>query len=208
MICKRQIITRWLKGFSLLELMVGVAAAMVLILGIGGMMAHSQQGFTRMYRRAHSNVVEDAYSARRVFDRVVRKSTMRRCDLISDSEIYVYYYSDTPDTPDPELCLPDSDPDSCARFYVASGTLYVAYSKESIAPGEFNETLVPASLPFAGPVRLARNVQTSAGSPIFSVRGRTVRMAMLLDNESECTESETWKRVSMMVTSSAVRHNR
>jgi len=197
MVCKKWIRPNSLKGFSLLELMVGVAAAMVLILGIGGMMAQSQQGFTRMYRRAHSNVVEDAYSARRVFDRVVRKSTMRRCDLISDSEVYVYYYSDAPDNPNFGL----SDPDRFARFYLVSDVLFV--DSGDIPAGAF-DTLNPGSLSASTSVRLARDVQTSAASPIFSVRGRTVRMAMLLDNESE-RENE---RQSMMVTSSAVRHNR
>ncbi|MBN2269012.1 MAG: prepilin-type N-terminal cleavage/methylation domain-containing protein [Sedimentisphaerales bacterium] len=193
MACKKRIRPNHQNGFSLIELIIAVAAAMILILGMGIMLAHSQQGFTRMFKRAHSDVVEDAYSARRVFDRFVRKSTMRRCDLINGSEIYVYYYSDKPQSPNLTL----SDPDSFARFYVASGMLFVDYAEGVISPGEF-DTLDPGSLSASSSVRLARDVQIVAGCPIFSVRARTVRMAMLLDNGKE----------SMVVASSGVRHNR
>ena len=199
MVCKKCIRPNFGKGFSLLELVIAVAAAMVLILGIGGMMAQSQQGYTRMYKRAHSNVVRDAYWARRVFDRVVRKSTIRRCDLISDSEIYVYYYSDTPQSPNLNL----TDPDSFARFYLRDGNLWLDYAEEVISPaGEF-ETLDPASLVAHTSLQLTgrerKRDKTSVDSLIFSNSGRAIEMAMLLVND---------KDESMFVTSSAVRHNK
>jgi hypothetical protein len=195
MVCRKLIRPNKGKGFSLIELIVAVAAAMVLILGMGIILAHSQRDFTRMFKRAHSDVVEDAYSARRVFDRVVRKATSRRCDLISNSEIYVYYYSDTPDAPNPELVDPDRDPDRFARLHVVSGVLFVDYGEISV--GAF-DTLDPTSLSASTSLRLARDVQVSATVPLFSVRARTVRMAMLLDNGEE----------SMLVASSGVRHNK
>jgi hypothetical protein len=191
MVCRKLIRPNKGKGFSLIELIVAVAAAMVLILGMGIILAHSQRDFTRMFKRAHSDVVEDAYSARRVFDRVVRKATSRRCDLISNSEIYVYYYSDTPDAPNPKLV----DPDRFARLHVVSGVLFVDYGEISV--GAF-DTLDPTSLSASTTLRLARDVQISATVPLFSVRARTVRMAMLLDNGKE----------SMLVASSGVRHNK
>jgi len=187
MMYKKRISRKWKAGFSLVELIAAVSAALVLILGIGIMLAHSQQGFNRMYKRVHSSVVEDAYSARRMFDRVVRKSTTRRCDLAPDgSELYVYYYSDPTDydPTDPSTLTPDS----YARFYVEAGgkELFVDYGSRSTG------TLLSR-------VRLARDVQMSASNgPLFSARGRTVYMALPLDNGKE----------RMLVTSSAVRHNK
>jgi len=196
MVCRKLIRPNHRNGFSLIELIVAVASAMVLILGMGIILTHSQRDFTRMFKRAHSDVVEDAYAARRVFDRVVRKATSRRCDLdpINGSWIYVYYYSDTPAAPDRSL----EDPDSCARFYVQGDKLFVDYSEKSIPAGAFNEDLNPTTLPVSGSVRLARDVQLFENVPLFSVKGTTVRMSMLLDNEKE----------TMLVASSAVRHNK
>jgi len=180
---KKRTSRKWKPGFSLVELIAAVSAALVLILGIGIMLAHSQQGFNRMYKRVHSSVVEDAYSTRRTFDRVVRKATTQRCDLAPDgSELYVYYYRDPThyDPTDPSTLTPDS----YARFYVETGgkELFVEYG------GNSSER-----------VRLARDVQMSASNgPLFSARGRTVYMALPLDNGKE----------TMFVTSSAVRHNK
>ena len=115
-------------------------------------------------------------------------------DPINGSWIYVYYYSDTPAAPDRTL----EDPDSCARFYVLSGTLFVDYSEKSISAGAFNDTLNPTTLPVSASVRLARDVQLFENVPLFSVIGRTVRMSMLLDNGKE----------TMLVASSGVRHNK
>lgn len=193
MMCKKRTSRKWKAGFSLIELIAAVSAALVLILGIGIMLAHSQQGFNRMYKRVHSSVVEDAYSARRMFDRVVRKSTTRRCDLAPDgSELYVYFYSDPTD---PSTLTPDS----YARFCLETGgkELFVDYG--SIPTGTSLETLDPGSLSRSSRVRLARDVQMSASNgPLFSARGRTVYMALPLDNGKE----------KMFVTSSAVRHNK
>jgi len=196
MMCKKSISRKWKAGFSLVELIAAVSAALVLILGIGIMLAHSQQGFNRMYKRVHSSVVEDAYSARRMFDRVVRKSTTRRCDLVDGSELYVYYYSNPEDRTIPT-------PDSYARFYLETGgedqrvKLFVDYG--GIPTGTPLETLNPGSLSPSRRVRLARDVQVSASDwPLFSARGRTVQLALPLDNGKE----------KMLVTSSAVRHNK
>ena len=176
------------KGFSLLELVVAASAAIVLVLGVGIMLAHSQHGFNRMYKRVHSDVVEDAYRARRTFDRVVRKSTMKRCDLMGSLDLYVYYYSDPEDRTIPE-------PDRYARFNTSinSSELFVDYGN---VPAGTLETLSPGSLSPSRRVLLARDVQVSESA--FSVQGATVQMVLLLDNDSE----------TMLVTSSAIRNNK
>ncbi|MHC4742110.1 MAG: PilW family protein [Planctomycetota bacterium] len=186
------------KGFSLIELIVAVAAAMVLILGIGITLAHSQQAYTTMFKRAHSDVVEEAYEARRVFDRVVRKATTRRCDLIDGSTIYVYYYSDTPQTPNYTLV----DPDRFAKFYVASSMLLADHG--DVPPGWWaDSTSSPGSLAKSRTEIIAQNVQMDAGKSIFSVQGRTVHMAMTLVKTKKNGMKE-----SMFLTSSGVRHNK
>lgn len=181
--CVKRISRKCKAGFSLIELIAAVSAALVLILGMGIMLAHSQRGFNEMYKRVHSSVVEDAYSARRTFDRVVRKSTFRTCDLSEDgSELRVYYYFDPEDR---SIVTPDM----YARFYLATGDK------------ELKELFVEYGGRSSGQVRLARDVQMAESKgPLFSVRGRTVYMALPLDNEKE--------KMKMFVTSSAVRHNK
>lgn len=181
------------KGFSLIELVVAVAAAMVLILGIGITLAHSQQAYTNMFKRAHSDVVEEAYEARRVFDRIVRKATTKRCDLMDGSTICVYYYSDTWQPPYTLL-----DPDRYAKFYVASGMFRVEHGNVS-----WGEDGTISLGPPTGQQTLAENVQTDTGKPIFSVQGRTVYMSMMLVKEKPNGMKE-----SMVLTSSGVRHNK
>ena len=197
MVCEKSKRPNYRKGFSLIELIVVVAAAMILILGMGMTLAHSQRAYTTMFKRAHSDVVEEAYEARRVFDRIVRKSTTRRCDLIDGSTIYVYYYSDTAQTPNYTLV----DPDRFAKFYVASGMLLVDYG--SVPSSWWDDSSLSPGWPKTGTQILAQNVQTETGKPIFSVQGRNVYMSMMLVKEKPNGMKE-----SMVLTSSAVRHNK
>jgi hypothetical protein len=111
---------------------------------------------------------------------------------VDGSELYVYYYSGPSDR---SILAPDS----YARFYVETGgkELFVDYG--NIPTGTPLETLNPGSLSPSRRVRLARDVQVSASDwPLFSARGRTVQLALPLDNGKE----------KMLVTSSAVRHNK
>lgn len=151
------------RGFTLIEMAVTIAIATIVLLGIGVALVDSQRGWSRMYNRVHGDVATDGYAARRAFEAVVRKSSIKR-ERLGDDEVEVYYYND----PDTSTRL-----DRYARFYVTGQKeLRVDY-------GELN----PAGNPQGSPrtARLARNVKTVD----FSVTGVSVQMTLSLDDGSE-----------------------
>jgi len=162
-----------------MELTATIAMAGIVILGIGIVLADSHRGWTRMYSRVYSDVVTDSYVARKAFDAVVRKSSLKRCELGNSGEfVTVYYYQDANST---EL-------DRHARFYISGEQLLVVYGD-----GSFDSEGIWQATSASGPVTLARNVISAR----FLVDGTSVRMILRLDNGKE----------TMTVTSSAVRHN-
>ncbi|MHC4335034.1 MAG: prepilin-type N-terminal cleavage/methylation domain-containing protein [Planctomycetota bacterium] len=191
------------RGFTLLELMVTIVAAVVLIVGLSAMLAYGHLGYNRLYRRANSEVVRNAYEARRIFDRAVRKSTIRRCDLrASGNEVYVYYFSDPQD-------MAIADPDRYAKFYVTGEgeDAQLMLERGDVTAGTFDTP--PPGLPGltpGSPMVIAHDVTVpEEETGTFSVRGAAVRMVLMLDNdEPDRNKTETLK---MNVTTTAVRHN-
>jgi hypothetical protein len=182
-------------AFTLVELMVTILAAMALIVGISAMLYHGHMGYHRLFKRVNSQVVRNAYEARRTFDRIVRKSSIRRCDLLNgNNEAYVYYFSNPQD-------MTIDDPDRYARFYLTGTELRL--DQGPVPPDTF-ETLTPSSLSPETTSVLAHDV-TAPGVGIFSLRGASVRMLLILDNNDPAVnEIETSK---MTVTTTAIRHN-
>jgi hypothetical protein len=191
---------------TLIELMVTLVAAVVVVLGIVSMIAYSHQGYNRLFKRINRGVVPQAYEARLIFDRVVRKSTIRRHDLRSPrnggyDQVYVYYYSNPQD-------LAIVDPDRYGWFYLSGTQLWL---EQGNVTGGFDTA--PPGLPALSPtsrIVVADNVAANAGDPgIFSLQGSSVRMALMLDSETNAqagvSKIETLK---MTVTTTALPHNR
>ncbi len=192
-ICRRRI----RKGLTLIELMVTTLAAVVLIVGVSAMLYHGHIGYNRLFRRVNSEVVRNAYETRRTFDRIVRRSSIRRCDLVDgNNTIYVYYFADPQN-------ISIEDPDRYARFYVSGTELRL--EQGNVQAGTFELPLPVRTA--TGDMRLAQNLTVPAAG-IFSLQGNAVRMALILDNETSpppgVTQIET---VKMTVTSEAIRHN-
>ena len=114
------------RAFTFIEVLVTATAAVILIVGLSAMLFYGQRGYNTMYRRINSEVVRSANEARRIFDAIVRKSTVERCDILSPDdiygEIYLYQYYDE-EPPEPESftvfrnLLADQGPaDSSARI--------------------------------------------------------------------------------------------
>jgi type II secretory pathway pseudopilin PulG len=165
------------QGFTLVELIAATVMAAIVVLGIGIVLADSQKGWRKMYDRVYSDVVTDAYVARRAFDRAVRKSTIRYPPEGNyGTTITVYYYDD----PETSLLL-----DKYAKFYQSGDVLLVDYG--DLQPGTWNPQGAATT------ITLARSVESAN----FVVEGLAVRMTLTLDNEKE----------RMTLTSSAVRHN-
>ena len=155
--------TKKTKGFTLVELMVTVLAAVIVIAGAGIILVDSQRGWNKMYNRVHGDVTTDAYVARRGFDTVVRKSTISRSLVDADGQfVEVYYYQD----------FNSVSPDRFSNFYRNGLLLLVDY-------GEYDwdsKTTTPLST-----VTLARNVKAVN----FSIQGVSVQMLLTLDDEKE-----------------------
>lgn len=166
------------RGFTLTELTIVILMAAFVTLSIGVALVDSQRGWSRMYNRVNNGTVADGYVARKAFDAVVRKSSIKR-ELVSadKDELEVYYYED----PETSTRL-----DRYARFYLSEGEeeLLVDY-------GELDAGGNPQGSTYT--VTLARSVQ----NVYFTVSGASVQMVLELDDGDE----------ALTVISSAVRHN-
>jgi hypothetical protein len=187
------------KGLTMIELMIAVLAALVLIVAVVAILAEGHLGYRKLFRRVNSEVVRNSYEARLTFDRIVRKSSIRRCDLRSgNNEVYVYYFSDPQD-------MTRVDPGRYAHFRLNGTELWL--EQGNVTGGFANPPPGLPGLSSTGNVLLARDV-TAPESGIFSMRGAAVRMAFLLDNETGAAAGITKvETVKMTVTTTAIRYN-
>ncbi len=147
-------------GFTLIELMIATVLAVIVTLGISIILADSQRGWHTMYNRIYSDVVTDGYSARRVFDNVLRKASGEKY-FVDDAGgwIEVYYYADANST----------FVDRYARFFSDEN------SQLNVEYGSLNPTVTQA-------------VQTICGDVtgcIFKATGRSAQMILTLDNGTQ-----------------------
>jgi len=208
-------------AFTLVEVLVTALAAVILILGISAMLFYGQRGYNTLYRRINSEVVRNAYEARRLFDAIVRKSTVERCDILSpdeiNGEIFLYYYYDetAPEAPEPVDSLRymyPYQPNRFARFYVtdtgASEQLELFIERGQIPLGANLFSLDPTSLRNTGTgTLLAKHV---VSCQFRNTGSSAVQMVLTLDDETNPSGnvySET-QTVQMVVTTTAVRHNK
>jgi prepilin-type N-terminal cleavage/methylation domain-containing protein len=106
------------QGFTLVELMVAMMISIIVLLGVGGVLADAAKGWNQMYNRVNGGIILDAYVAGNTFNSVVRKCTyVRPSTDCSAQDVYVYYYS----------TLTSTVLDRYARFYQEGNTLMVEY---------------------------------------------------------------------------------
>jgi hypothetical protein len=191
------------RAITLVGLMVAMAATAVLVISTLLILGLAHRGYRTFYGRVHSEVVRNAYEARRAFDATVRRSSIRRCDLLNgNNEAYVYYYSNPQDSS-------ILDPDKYARFYLSSDGTELWMEQGDVAHGTFG-TPAPA-LPGLtnGSTRVLAHNVIAPESGIFSNQATSVEMVLTLDNETNAaanamTEMEA---LIMTVTTTAIRHN-
>jgi len=189
------------RGLTLVELMVATLAALIVILGASAILFHGHIGYGRLFRRVNSDVVRNAYEARRTFDRLVRKASMERIDprdgdyrfLADENQLYVYYYL-TPQS----LVI-----DRYARFYLSGTELRL---EQGTVTGGFQTP--PPGLPnlsTTSDTLLANNV-IAPDTGVFAAQGNALRMVLVIDDETGSTlpRIETLK---MTITTTAIRHN-
>ena len=198
-------------GFTLIELMITILAAVILLIGITGILAAGHKNFQTMFRRTSQGVVPDAYAARRAFDLIVRKSSIKRLDPsdvydpLGSNEIYVYYYSD-PSNPDPSYpgtIFEGSIPDKYAHFY-RIGTQFMldtgSVDRENFGGEE------PPTLPRESTLILTNSINSVSVNPVrFTESNHAIQMVLILD--SETGSSDPLGTLQMTVTSTAIQHN-
>jgi hypothetical protein len=167
-------------GYALTELTMTFALAGIVILAMCSVLVDSQRGWNRTFKRVFSDVVTDAYVARKTFDSIVRKSSYTRAAVgdhsIGDDFIQVYYYDDHNTS---------TQLDRYARFYKSGSSLMVDYGRLDV---NGNPTGEPRT------VVLAMNVREAC----FSLAGASAQMTLRLDNGDQ----------QLTVMTSAVRHNK
>jgi hypothetical protein len=151
--------TRNHRGFSLVEIMVASAMAVIVVFGLAIALTDSQRGWNAMYNRVYSDVVTGGHIAARLFDAVVRKSSIQLFQLDEDGQwVEVYYYAD------PNSVLIDR----YARFFQSEGNLCVEYGQRN--PRE---------------ILSVETICGNVSSCSFMQTGRSMQMVLTLDNGKE-----------------------
>jgi prepilin-type N-terminal cleavage/methylation domain-containing protein len=145
-------------GFTLIELIIAMAASLIVMLGVGLVLANSQESWNNLYTRAFSDVAGDSNVAGRKFKAIIRRAC-RNSFILDDNGkgIKVYYYNDEDSV----------DVDRYAHFYELDGDLNLELGK--LNPRETLE------------------VQTISGNVsecFFTAAGRSAQMVLTLDNDS------------------------
>jgi competence protein ComGC len=186
------------RGFTLIEVMITIIAAIILLIGITGILAAGHKNFKTMFRRTSQGVVPDAYAARRAFELIVRKSSIKRLDPSTvysnpSNQIYVYYYSD------PSFIVEGSIPDKYAHFYLSNRQFILDTGSVT---GNFGA--IPPNLPSLAQesrLILANNINSVA----FTESNHSIQMVLMLDNETGSSDPLGTLRMTLIAT--AIQHN-
>ena len=165
-------------GFTIVEVMVASAMAVIVMFGLAIVLSDAQRGWNTMYNRVYSDVVTGSHIAARTFDRIVRKSSIEFSQLDID-EVKSCYYADSN-----SVVI-----DRYSRFYMTadSNELCIEY-------GQYNGKVKPPEYtPEGEPIILCRNVTSCS----FMQNGRSMQMVLTLDNGKE----------ELTTVTSAVMHN-
>ena len=192
------------RAVTLVELMITVLAVMILVVGISGILASGHRNYNTMFERVNSDVVRNAYEARRIFDRIVRKSIVEYEEINeAGDDLTVFYYSD------PNDLLLATLPDRYAHFYtgeigdgeadteliVVTGVLNLVINGTG---WYWNQEEVLNTIPIAHNVNLVE----------FIRKGSSIRMELLLDNENVPQNTKKIETLKMTVITTAIRHNK
>jgi len=188
------------RGVTLIELLIAAIAAVILAVGVIGILAAGHKNFSAMLRRTSRGVVPDAYVAQKAFDRIVRKSSVKRfdpstADITPSNYLYVYYYS----VPQNLIMV---QPDRYGHFYLNGTTLMLQLGSVT---GNFGRRPgLPDLSSATNTFILAENV----ASVTFKVFMQSVEMTLVLDNENPpSTPVNKLETLKMTVTNTSILHN-
>ena len=160
---RKRIVTQ--HGFTLIELMIAITASMIVMLGLGLVLANSQDSWNQLYTRAFSDIVGDSNVAGIKFKNIIRKAS--QTGFVVDNKgtgIEVYYYSNED----------SNDVDRYAHFYELDGDL-------NLELGQLNPR---ATLE-------VETICTNVTECFFTAAGRSAQMALTLDDGSRTISTVT-----------------
>jgi len=165
------------QGFTLVEMAMVILLAAIVMSGVGVIIADSQRGWSVMYNRIYSDIVNDSYVARRAFDAVIRKASREKFSLDpAGTWLEVYYYADSDST-----AL-----DRYAHFYCSTSQGSTT-SQLNVEHGILDpkETL------------FTQTICTNVSSCVFKQAGKSAQMVLTLSDGAQ----------TFPVISAAVMHN-
>jgi hypothetical protein len=192
------------RAVTLVELMITVLAVTILIVGISGILAAGHKNYNTMFERVNSDVVRNAYEARRIFDRIVRKSIIEYVEINeARDDLTVFYYSD------PNDMMLDTFPDRYARFYTAEIGDGDADTELIVVTGVLNLVITDDGWLWnkeevLNTLTVAHNVDLVE----FVIDGVSVRMELLLNNDNVPQNTNKLETLKMTVITTAIRHNK
>lgn len=165
-------------AFTLTELVVVIAIAGIITLGIGVLLANSQKSWGQLFNRVYGDSASDSFVIQRAFDTVCRKASTRKYDLSDSGDRIQLYYWDSGSTA--------ATPENYARFYQSENDVLVEYGQLQTG------TWQPDTGQSTTTVTLASNIDSLK----FTVEGTSIQMFLTyLDNDL------------LPVVCSSVRHN-
>jgi len=147
------------RGISTIEMMVAGAIATIGILSVSGVLSDSQHGYNTMYGRINSDVYASGHAAKRMFDTIVRKSSIDGMQIDPQGHwVEVRYYED-----DDSTTL-----DKYARFVYSENTLYAEHGR--VNPRETTSI---------------NTICTNVTNCVFKKSGHAVHMLMTLNSGTQ-----------------------
>ena len=105
-------------GFTLVELLTTIVVSLIILLGVGIVLANSHRAYQITYDKVNADVSTDSFIARKLFDSVVRKSSASTITTgINGEYVHLQYYDNDYST----------YPDRYIRFYVSGNNLMAEY---------------------------------------------------------------------------------
>ena len=166
------------KGFTLVELVVVIAMAGIMTVGVGVLLANGQKTWNVLSERVYGDSTVNDFVVVKAFDTICRKASLRKYVLSESGNSLQLYYWDKASTA--------STPENYATFYLDDNEMYVEYG--TLEPG----TWQPNTQASTKTVKLAGDVK----SLLFMVKGTSIQMFITYLDEN-----------AMPVVYSTVRHN-
>ncbi|MHC4835055.1 MAG: hypothetical protein ACYTCN_03740 [Planctomycetota bacterium] len=154
-------------GFTIIELIMAIAASSIIVLTIGVVMLDTQRGWMDSYAKIHGGAAADAMMTKTAFDKVIRKASRSGYHFDEDDDITVYYYDNW---------LASTELDRYARFYRSEDTPSELYIQHGKFDGDEKEGVLAEVL-------LASNVVDLEFKPVSG----GIEMQLALDDGRETT---------------------